>query len=115
MLSHPFSLWRFSPRSLLQWRISNRAIKTIMKRIQREEVRSYPKADIDRRRRDVRFVPIADIPPLHSITSSTMESSPDGRARPRAFAVFRLMTSSNLVDCITGNSAGLVPFRILPT
>jgi tripartite-type tricarboxylate transporter receptor subunit TctC len=31
-----------------------------------------------------------------------------------AFAVFRLMTNSNLVGCMTGNSAGFSPLRILP-
>ena len=34
---------------------------------------------------------------------------------PRACAVLRLMTSSNFVDCSTGKSAGLAPFRILST
>src|SRR5262249_25817349 len=36
--------------------------------------------------------------PLHSITSSARASSVGGISRPRAFAVFRLITSSNLVD-----------------
>jgi hypothetical protein len=31
--------------------------------------------------------------------------------RPSAFAVFRLMTNSNLVDCTTGRSAGLAPLK----
>jgi hypothetical protein len=35
--------------------------------------------------------------------------------RPSAFAAFRLITSSNLVSCCTGNSAGLAPLRILST
>ena len=35
--------------------------------------------------------------------------------RPSAFAVLRLMTSSNLVGCWTGRSAGLAPFNILST
>jgi hypothetical protein len=30
-----------------------------------------------------------------------------GRVRPSAFAVLRLITSSNLVGCMTGRSAGL--------
>src|SRR5207253_1833377 len=34
-----------------------------------------------------------------------------GIVRPSAFAVLRLMTSSNLVGCSTGRSAGLAPFR----
>jgi hypothetical protein len=32
---------------------------------------------------------------------------------PSAFAVFMLITSSNLVACSTGKSAGLAPFSIL--
>ena len=50
----------------------------------------------------------------HSITSSARPSSNAGTARPIAFAVPTLITSSNLVGCITGRSAGLVPIRILP-
>jgi hypothetical protein len=41
----------------------------------------------------------------HSITSSVRASSVGGTERPRSFAVCRLMTSSNLVDWITGRSA----------
>jgi hypothetical protein len=33
---------------------------------------------------------------------------------PSAFAVFRLMTNSNLLACATGNSAGFSPLRTLP-
>src|SRR5690349_19475454 len=33
--------------------------------------------------------------------------------RPSAFAVFTLMTSSNLLGCCTGRSAGLAPLRKL--
>ena len=51
---------------------------------------------------------------LHSITSSARPSSNAGTSRPIAFAVPTLITSSNLVGCITGRSAGLVPMRILP-
>jgi hypothetical protein len=50
----------------------------------------------------------------YSITSSAMESTPDGTSMPSARAVCRLRTNSNLVDCRTGRSAGLAPFRILP-
>ena len=34
---------------------------------------------------------------------------------PSAFAVFMLMTNSNLVGCSTGRSPGLAPFNILST
>jgi hypothetical protein len=50
----------------------------------------------------------------HSITSSARASNVAGTSMPNAFAVCRLMTNSNLVDCVTGKSAGLVPLRILP-
>jgi tripartite-type tricarboxylate transporter receptor subunit TctC len=48
------------------------------------------------------------------ITSSASASSLSGTFRPRAFAVLRLMTSSNLVGRMTGRSAGLAPLRIRP-
>src|SRR5262245_10939839 len=55
-------------------------------------------------------------PPLHhSITSSARASSIGGTSRPSAPAVLRFSTSSNLVACSTGRSAGLVPCRILCT
>jgi hypothetical protein len=38
-----------------------------------------------------------------------------GTARPSAAAVFKLTTSSNLVGCRTGRSAGLAPLRMRPT
>src|SRR5215470_14708066 len=50
----------------------------------------------------------------HSITSSASSIIDVGTVRPRDFAVFRLITSSNLVGCKTGRSAGFSPFRILP-
>src|SRR3982074_844274 len=40
------------------------------------------------------------------MTSSANESSPAGIASPSAFAVLRLITNSNLVDWMTGRSAG---------
>jgi hypothetical protein len=49
------------------------------------------------------------------ITSSAWNSSVGGIVRPRSFAVLRLMTSSNVVGCSTGRSAGLAPLRILST
>jgi hypothetical protein len=48
---------------------------------------------------------------LYSITSSARASSGGGTSRPSALAVVRLMTRLNLVDCKTGRSAGLAPFR----
>ena len=51
----------------------------------------------------------------YSITSSARARRVGGIVRPRALAVFRLMTSSNFVGCSTGRSAGLAPFRILST
>src|SRR5262245_40032302 len=45
----------------------------------------------------------------HSMTSSAMASSDDGTVRPSIRAVWWLMTSSILLDCTTGRSAGLAP------
>src|SRR5262245_50790738 len=51
----------------------------------------------------------------YSITSSARARNVGGISIPSALAVFRLITNSNLVGCITGKSAGLSPLRILPT
>src|SRR5262249_57558666 len=50
----------------------------------------------------------------YSITSSASARSLAGISRPSALAVLRLITSSNLVDCWIGRSAGLSPLRIRP-
>jgi hypothetical protein len=50
----------------------------------------------------------------HSITSSASASSFAGISRPSAFAVLKLITSSNLVGCTTGRSAGFSPLRMRP-
>src|SRR4051794_3107921 len=49
----------------------------------------------------------------YSITSLAKASNVGGIVSPSAFAVFMLITSSNLVACSTGKSAGLAPFSIL--
>ena len=51
----------------------------------------------------------------HSITSSASVRSLSGIWRPTALAVFKLMTNSNLVGCITGRSEGFAPCSIFPT
>ena len=56
-----------------------------------------------------------DIGSSYSITSSARASSVAGTLMPIAFAVLRLMTSSNFVGCSAGISAGLPPFSILIT
>src|SRR5262249_11925393 len=48
---------------------------------------------------------------LHSITSSASESRLSEMLTPSAFAVFMLITSSNLTTCCTGKSAGFAPLR----
>jgi hypothetical protein len=50
---------------------------------------------------------------LYWITSSAWKRICGGMVRPRAFAVFKLMTSSNFMGCSTGRSAGFAPFKIL--
>ena len=52
---------------------------------------------------------------LYSITSSARSRKDSGIASLRALAVVRSMTSSNLVGCSTGRSAGFAPLRILST
>jgi hypothetical protein len=54
-------------------------------------------------------------PRRHSITSSARNRIEYGIVSPSALAVFRLTTSSNLVGCSIGRSAGLAPLRILST
>ena len=51
----------------------------------------------------------------HLISLFARASTSGGIVRPICFAVLRLITSSNLVGCSTGRSAGLAPFRILST
>src|SRR5215470_12979713 len=55
-----------------------------------------------------------ELPAPHSITSSARTSREAGKVMPSVLAVLRLMTNSNLVDCITGRSAGFSPLRIRP-
>src|SRR5215475_2313043 len=50
----------------------------------------------------------------HSITSSARASSDGGTVRPSTLAACALITSSNLVDCTTGSSAGFAPLRMRP-
>src|SRR5262245_58545505 len=52
---------------------------------------------------------------LYSMTWSARPSTDCGIVRPRALAVFRLITNSNFVACSTGRSAGFAPLRILST
>jgi hypothetical protein len=58
---------------------------------------------------------LASSPATHSITSSAISRNSRVTVNPSSLAVFRFMTSSNLVGCSTGNSAGLAPLRILST
>jgi len=51
---------------------------------------------------------------LYSITSSASNCREFGTSIPSDFAAFKLMTSSNLVGCSTGRSAGFLPMRIWP-
>ena len=50
---------------------------------------------------------------VHLITLSALASRVGGMLAPICFAVFKLITISNLVGCSTGMSAGLAPFKIL--
>jgi hypothetical protein len=48
----------------------------------------------------------------YSITSSAIDRRLSEIFTPSALAVLRLITSSNLLDCTTGRSAGFSPLRI---
>src|SRR5450759_4611044 len=50
---------------------------------------------------------------LYTITSSARVSSVGEMFRPSTLAVLRLITSSNLVGCSTGKSAGFAPLNTL--
>src|SRR5262245_4642133 len=67
------------------------------------------------RREQLQQDPYSECLEAHSISSSANVSSEGGTVRPSALATLTLMTSSNLVVCSTGRSAGLAPFRILST
>jgi hypothetical protein len=58
--------------------------------------------------------PVPPLASIHSITSSARARIDGGTVRPSALAVLRSMTSSNVVGCSTGRSAGLAPLRIFP-
>src|SRR5215469_6051313 len=58
---------------------------------------------------------ILNLPSHHSITSSARARSASGTFNPSFFAVFMLMTSSNLVGNWAGKSAGFVPRKIRST
>jgi len=58
--------------------------------------------------------PRDESPALHWIMSSAVANSVSGMVKPSALAVFRLMTSSNFVGCMTGRSEGLSPLRMRP-
>jgi uncharacterized membrane protein YfcA len=51
----------------------------------------------------------------YSITPSARATTDRGIVKPSALAVLRLTTSSRVVGCSTGRSAGLAPLRILST
>jgi hypothetical protein len=78
-----------------------------------------PKADLNASSRHVAQVPKAAVSRRsnrcsYSITSSAVASNLSGTVRPSILAVEALMTSSNLLDCTTGKSAGFAPLRIWP-
>src|SRR5215470_13672083 len=52
---------------------------------------------------------------VYSMIWSARRSTDCGIVSPRVLAVLRLMTSSNLVGCSTGRSAGLAPLRMRST
>src|SRR5262249_10590800 len=53
-----------------------------------------------------------ELAPSHSITSSARCWRNQGTSRPSAFAVLRLIASSNLTGAWTGSSLGFSPLRM---
>jgi hypothetical protein len=104
-----YSIARVASRGLRWRRRSSGAIVSI-----RLNVRFGSEADMCDATAHVRFGPKADIVPLYSITSSARPSNDRGTLSPRDFAVLRFMTSSSLVNCCTGRSAGFSPRRMRP-
>src|SRR5262249_38484288 len=51
----------------------------------------------------------------HSMIRSARSSSDGGIVRPRTLAALRLITSSKVLACSTGSSAGFAPLRIRST
>jgi hypothetical protein len=97
-------------------------------------VRFGSKADVTLLNFDVRFTPKSGHSPTrsgcllwaisrlmrcsekgYSMTSSAISRKSREIVRRSAFAVLRLITSSNLVGCSTGRSEGFAPLRILAT
>jgi hypothetical protein len=64
-------------------------------------------------REQLLYVTSSRFPADHRINSADPDSV-GGTSMPSAFAVLRLITNSNLVDCTTGNSAGFAPLRMRP-
>src|SRR5207248_1981850 len=60
------------------------------------------------------LVPSPEVP-FHSITSSARAITDGGTVRPSVLAALRFTTSSNLIGCSTGRSAGFAPLKILST
>src|SRR5215475_4113098 len=64
---------------------------------------------------DAGFILAAVMIVAYCMISSARFSRDGGIVRPSVLAVLALITSSNVVGCSTGRSAGLAPFRILST
>src|SRR6266849_4028969 len=69
-------------------------------------------ADLRRKDRHVRKVPLTEVVQFHSITLSARAITLSGMVRPSAAAVLRFRASSKTTGCSTGNSAGSAPLKI---
>ena len=83
------------------------------------ERRPHERMERSRHRRfeNLDTIPAVSICSKHGFIRSPrrqLASSPGGKLRPNALAVLRLITNSNLIDCMTGRSAGFSPLRIRP-
>jgi hypothetical protein len=133
---HRFAAWgvgpfhlglQFSRRTLPYHSIERRCASQQNRAL---EVRNGSEADILGGLPDVRFTPTSGHQQAHlrrplcaktgsrlvySITSSAISRKSREIVRPSAFAVLRLMASSNLLGCSTGRSEGFAPLRTLAT
>jgi hypothetical protein len=116
--AHPTVLWALRDRagrsrSTIQFRIGRKADGNSSLPARRRDLRrNRPRAAADRGG-TIGGMPVRLTP--YSITLSARSTSPAWTSWPIAFAAARLMTSSNLVGCSIGMSAGLVPRRTLAT
>src|SRR5260370_33322836 len=89
-------------------RLLNDFIRPLQQRLRNRQAKRIGRLEVDD---ELELRPAGN----HWMTSSARSSNDCGMVSPRALAVLRLITSSNLLACSTGRSAGFAPFRYLST